>query len=471
MSLALAEARPVTLGPRERLEALCDPGSLEFLRSSVRSGRIAGDAPPGDGVITGAGSIGGRPVFCYAQDPDFMAGSLGEAHADSIVRVLELAGRAGAPIVGFIESGGARLQEGHAALAGYGRIFRATVELSRRVPQISVVCGVSAGGGAYSPALTDFVVMTEEARMFLTGPRVVREALGEKVTMDELGGPRLQETNGVCHLVAPSLLDATETARELIGLLPPRIGDRPPLADAIAPPEEDPGLVVPAESRRVYDVRDVVSRVVDSGLFCELGPRWARNMVTALTRIDGRAVGIVANQPRRLGGVVDAAAAEKAALFVRMCDRFRLPLVVLVDTPGFMPGRRQEEAAVIRHGASLLRAFAGSSTPRVTVLLRKAYGGAVITMNSKDLGADMVFAWPAAEAGIMSAGQAVGVLHRRRLAAAEDDADLRAALDAAYAEEHLTANAAAASGFVDEVIEPADTRSRLVWALEALEGR
>jgi len=458
------------LAPLERVEALCDLGTFRPIRTRVVS-RAADSAPHGDGVIAGAGSVSGRPVFCYAQDPSVMGGSLGEAHADSIVRVMRLAGRAGAPVVGFVESGGARLQEGHAALAGYGRIFRASVELSGRVPQISIVTGVSAGGGAYSPALTDFVVMTERARMFLTGPRVVEQALGEVVSTEALGGPRVHERNGVCQLVAADEPAAIDRTRQLLGYLPEAIGQRSPLVPWADPGEADPGAPVPVEARRVYDVRDVISAVADRGSTLELSERWGRNMVTALARIEGRPVGVVANQPRRLGGVIDAVAAEKAADFVRACDRFLLPLVVLVDTPGFMPGARQETLGVIRHGASLLRAFAGATVPKLTVVLRKAYGGAVITMNSRDLGADLVFAWPGAEIGIMAARQAVGVVHRRRLAEVTEGETMLEELADAYAGRHLNAAAAAASGFVDEIIDPAETRARLGWALAALEAR
>jgi acetyl-CoA carboxylase carboxyltransferase component len=462
------EAREA-LTPVERLEALCDPGSFRAIRSRVVSPLAGERARSGDGVLAGAGTVAGRPVYCYAQDPEFMGGSLGSSHADSIVRAMSLAGRAGAPVVGFVESGGARLQEGHAALAGYGRIFRASVELSERVPQVTVVTGVSAGGGAYSPALTDFVLMTERARMFLTGPQIVREALGEDVSMEELGGQGVHERNGVCQLTAGSDLEATELARELLAHLPQVVGERTPPGPATASRRPAPDAPVPVEARRVYDVRDVASAIVDSGRLLEISARWAPNMVTALGHIGRRSVGIVANQPRRLGGVIDAVASEKAALFVDACDRFRLPLVVLVDTPGFMPGTRQEGQGVIRYGASLLRAFAGARVPKLTVVLRKAYGGAVITMNSRDLGADMVFAWPGAEIGIMAANQAVGIVNRRQLAAANGDEGLRARLAAAYVGEHLNAEAAAASGFVDEVIEPSETRERLAWALGALD--
>ena len=457
-------------GPLAQLEALCDPGSFRALRSGAVSTRLGERAAPGDGVLAGAGEVGGRPVFCYSQDPAYLGGSLGEVHAETIVRLLGMAGDAGAPVVGFVRSGGARLQEGHSALAGYGRIFRASVELSRRVPQISVLSGVSAGGGAYSPALTDFVVMTEEARMFLTGPQIVREALGEEVSMEDLGGPRLHSRNGVCQVAVGDEAEAVAATRRLLGLLPSAIGEQARgvmssarLAGRTHHSPSDPGAAVPAEPRQVYDVRDVAAAVCDAESVFELSPRWAPNMVTSLAAIEGRTVGVVANQPRSLGGVIDAAGAEKAALFVAMCDRFRVPLVVLVDTPGFMPGRRQEEAGVIRHGASLLRAFAAATVPKLTVVLRKAYGGAAITMNSRDLGADVVFSWPGAEIGIMAARQAVGIVHRREIEAGAEGA--RDQLADAYAAEHLTAAAAAAAGFVDEVIEPAETRDRLAFAL------
>ena len=457
-------------GPLAQLEALCDPGSFRALRSGAVSTRLGERAAPGDGVLAGAGEVGGRPVFCYSQDPAYLGGSLGEVHAETIVRLLGMAGDAGAPVVGFVRSGGARLQEGHSALAGYGRIFRASVELSRRVPQISVLSGVSAGGGAYSPALTDFVVMTEEARMFLTGPQIVREALGEEVSMEDLGGPRLHSRNGVCQVAVGDEAEAVAATRRLLGLLPSAIGEQARgvmssarLAGRTHHSPSDPGAAVPAEPRKVYDVRDVAAAVCDAESVFELSPRWAPNMVTSLAAIEGRTVGVVANQPRSLGGVIDAAGAEKAALFVAMCDRFRVPLVVLVDTPGFMPGRRQEEAGVIRHGASLLRAFAAATVPKLTVVLRKAYGGAAITMNSRDLGADVVFSWPGAEIGIMAARQAVGIVHRREIEAGAEGA--RDQLADAYAAEHLTAAAAAAAGFVDEVIEPAETRDRLAFAL------
>jgi acetyl-CoA carboxylase carboxyltransferase component len=468
---ALPAAVP-RLTPRERLEALCDPGTLQVLRSRVApraavSGRVA-DASPGDGVVGGTGMVDGRPIACYAQDGRFLGGSLGERHADTIVRILQTAGRARIPVVAFVESGGARMQEGAAALAGYGRIFRETVRLTGVVPQLSIVSGASAGGGAYSPALTDLIVMVEEAAMFLTGPSVVREALGEEIDAASLGGPRVHERNGVCQLVEPDEAAAAKRVRQLLGYLPPSADRVPPRQPAVAPSLADPGAAVPPEPRRVYDVRDALEGMIDGGSLCELSPRWARNVVTALARIGGRPVGIVANQPRFLGGVLDAAGSEKAARFVRFCDDFGVALLAVVDTPGFMPGSRQEQAGVIRHGASLVRAFAAAQVPKLTVVLRKSYGGAYITMNSRDLGADLVLAWPQAELGIMSARGAVGVVHRRALREATEPELERERLAAAYADEHLRADVVAAAGFVDEIIEPAQTRARLLAALATL---
>jgi acetyl-CoA carboxylase carboxyltransferase component len=407
-------------------------------------------------------------VFCYAQDASYAGGSLGEAHADTIARVLELAGRGRAPVVGLVSSGGARMQEGIGALGGYGRIFKRTVALSGRVPQISIVTGLSAGGGAYSPALTDWVVMTEDSSMFLTGPGVVRDALGEDVDAETLGGTRVHERNGVCHFVAGDDADAARLARDLLGYLPSHSGVAAPRADRHPATGADPGATVPAESRRVYDVRDVIRALVDRGELLEVSAGWARNLVCAMARIDGRPVGVIANQPRYLGGVLDAASSEKGARFVTKCNAFGIPMLVLVDTPGYMPGTRQESAGVIRHGASLVHAFAQSTVPRVTLILRKAFGGAFITMNSKDLGADYVFAWPQAEIGVMGARPAVGVIHRRELALAADPEAERERLARLYAEAQLHSGVAAASGHVDELIAPRDSRARVVWAFNSL---
>jgi acetyl-CoA carboxylase carboxyltransferase component len=468
MTATLVREPGTHLSPLERLEVLCDPGSVQVMRSRVTSTRLGDRAIDGDGVVGATGMVAGRPIACYAQDGTYLGGSLGERHADTIIRVLETAERARIPVVGFVESGGARMQEGTAALGGYGRIFRHTVGLTGVVPQISIVSGSSAGGGAYSPALTDLILMTEDAAMFLTGPGVVREALGEEIDAAALGGPRVHDRNGVCHLVERDVPAAAARVRELLGYLPSASGEAPPVLAPMPPELDDPGRVVPSESRRAYDVRDALWGIIDAGSLLELHPRWGRNIVTALARLDGRPVAIVANQPHHLGGVLDAVASEKAALFVNFCNSFGLPLIAVVDTPGFMPGSRQEQAGVIRHGASLVRAFAGARVPKVTVVLRKSYGGAYITMNSRDLGADLVLAWPDAELGIMSARAAVGIVNRRDLQSASDPEAERERLAADYADEHLRADAAAAAGFVDEIVEPIDTRERLVWALRAL---
>ncbi len=469
MSLALAHEAHGALGPRERLELLCDPGSLHVIRSAVESWRMGERARGGDGVVGAAGLVKGRPVFCYAQDASFAGGSLGEAHADTIVRVLRLAGQAGAPVVGFVESAGARMQEGTAGLAGYARIFQEHVALSGRVPQVSVVLGTSAGGGSYSPALTDFVVMGERASMFLTGPAVVREVMGEEVGAAQLGGPRVHERTGVTQFVVGSDHEAADLVRELLGHLPQSSATPVPRREPVPPPAgPGPATAVPVEARRVYDVREVVRALADGGELLEVAPRWARNLVCAFARLDGRPVGVVANQPRHLGGAIDAEAARKGARFVGTCDRFGVPLIVLVDTPGFLPGRRQEAAGVIGAGAALLHAFACARVPRLTVILRKAFGGAYITMNSKDLGAHFTFAWPGSQIGVMGAASAVGVLHRRDLAAAENPEALRDRLAGVYAQRHLAASTAAREGFVDEVVEPAETRARLCWGLTTL---
>jgi acetyl-CoA carboxylase carboxyltransferase component len=343
MTLALVEPRTEKLTPLERLEALCDPGSLQLIRSEVVSSRMP-RAMPGDGVVGGAGRVDGRPVFCYAQDPAYAGGSLGAAHADTIVRILRLADRAGAPVVAFVESAGARLQEGLAALGGYGRIFREHVRLSGRVPQISVITGASAGGGSYAPALTDFVVMTEAATMFLTGPAVVREVMGEELSAADLGGPRVHDRNGVSHFTAAGDADAARLVRELLGYLSQ--DPRPAL--------EPPGgaLRVPDSERQVYDVRGVIDELVDAGEQLEVAPRWARNLVTSFARLDGRPVGVIANQPRHLGGVLDADAAQKGARFVRTCDLFGLRSSSWSTRPASCPARARRRRASSATGPS-----------------------------------------------------------------------------------------------------------------------
>ncbi len=450
--------------PLDRLTGLCDVGSLSTVRSAVRSAKVGNRAVGGDGVLGAAGRINGRPVVCYAQDMSFLGGSVGAAHAATIAGVLQRAARAQTPVVGFVESAGARLQEGLAALDGYAEIFYEHVGLSGVVPQVSILTGTCAGGASYSPALTDFVIMTQAAAMFLTGPGIVREVTGEAVTAAELGGPEVHSRNGVAHLIGANELEATQLAQRLLAYLPQHARAPLPIAAPAAPAASDPSRRIPANPRHPYDVRDPIAGIVDADSILEIQPEWAPNIVVALARLDGRPVGVVANQPCRMAGVLNADASQKAARFVRTCNAFGIPLIVLVDTPGFMPGRVQEEGGVIRHGAKLLHAFAEASVPRVTVVLRKAFGGAYITMNSRRLGADLVLAWDTAQLGIMGAAQAVGIINRRELAAATSD-DVREQLVAAYAAEHLDATAAAGGGHVDEVIAPHQTRGRILDAL------
>ncbi len=455
LSLSSHSDRPQ---PWQRLEWLCDPRSLEPLEPTSLP------ADPEVGVLAARGRVAGRPIVCYAQDSSIAAGSVGVPEAEVIVRALRHSRAAGVPLVGFLESAGARLQEGAAALGGFGRIFYENVALSGRSPQISVITGVSAGGGCYSPALTDFIVMTDRASMFLTGPRIVKRALGEDVTASALGGTRVHARNGVCDFVAADDRSAMRLLRELLGYLPQNASESPPAVPAEAHTGEDPAGVLPPRSRNYYDVRALIGRLVDAGRFQEVSERWARNMVVGFARLEGHAVAVIANQARHRGGVIDVAASQKAAKFIRTCDAFRIPMLVLVDTPGFMPGSREEAAGVIRHGAELVRAFAASGSPRVTVIVRKAFGGAFITMNSKDLGADASFCWPRAEIGIMSSHAAVDIIHGRRLLGARS-AELRDRLARRYAQESLSPETAVNCGAIDAVIEPAETRERVARAL------
>jgi acetyl-CoA carboxylase carboxyltransferase component len=445
------------ISPAQRLERLCDPRSLVLEPAATSGVREVG-------VRAARGTVAGRPIVCYAQDSSISAGSVGVAEAEVIVRALRRSRAEGIPMIGFLESAGARLQEGAAALAGFGRIFFENVALNGRAPQISVITGVAAGGGCYSPALTDFVVMTERASMFLTGPRIVKMALGEEIGTAALGGSKVHMRNGVCDFVAKDDDGAVTLLRELLGYLPQNASEAPPTLPALEAAPGDPAEVLPPLSRNYYDVRDVIARIVDGGRLQEVSEGWARNMVVGFARLDGNPVAIVANQARHRGGIIDVEASRKGSKFIGTCDAFGIPLLVLVDTPGFMPGSREETAGVIGHGAQLVRAFAGARTPRVTVILRKAFGGAFITMNSKDLGADASFCWPDAEIGIMSAHAAVEIIHGRRLLGRRGT-DLLERLARHYAKESLTPAAAIARGAVDAIIEPAETRERALRAL------
>lgn len=450
--------------PAKIFERLLDDGSFKPIRTEVRSRRMP-DGPGGDGVVCGQGTIDGRRVFCYEQDPTVLGGSLGETHADSICRVLDLAGRFGSPIVGIHRSGGARIQEGVASLAGYGRIFSRHVQLRDRVPQVGLVFGPCAGGASYGPALMDFIVMPRSgAYMFLTGPDVVREVTGEVVTFEELGGARVAGRSGLATLIGADEDDAIGATKSLLAHLPSRMGE-PARVSVWSSPVRDASHVVPDDPRATYDVRDVVACIVDEDSFLELRADDAPNLVVGLATVEGRTIGLLANQPHHLAGSIDIDASRKGEWFVRLCDRYRFPLVVLVDTPGFLPGTDQELGGVIPAGARFLAAFVEATVPRITIVVRKAYGGAYIVMNSRDLGADYVFAWPTAEIAVLGARGAVKILERRRLAAADDPARLQRVLEDEYRAHHLSPWPAAHAGFVDEVIEPSATRERLVAAL------
>jgi methylmalonyl-CoA decarboxylase subunit alpha len=457
------------LTARERLERLLDAGSFTELDLFRRRDGAAFT----DGVVTGAGTVDGRRVFAYAQDFRILGGSLGEVHATKIHKVMDLALATGTPLIAINDSGGARIQEGVTALAGYGGIFRRNVRGSGVIPQISVILGPCAGGAAYSPALTDFVFMVRDTSyMFVTGPDVIKSVTGETVTHEGLGGAQVHgETSGVATFVCDDETTCLEDVRYLVSLLPDNNHEFAPVVASADPPHRTcPALldIVPADPRQPYDMLRVVAEIADDGEFMELHAGWARSVICALTRIDGQTVGIVANQPLVRAGVLDIEASQKAARFVSLCDAFNIPLVTLVDVPGFLPGVSQEHNGIIRHGAKLLYAYCDATVPRVQVILRKAYGGAYIVMDSRSIGADLSFAWPGNEIAVMGAEAAVGVLHRKELAAADKPDELRARLAEEYAEQLIHPFYAAERGLVDDVIDPADTRAAIARALTLL---
>jgi methylmalonyl-CoA decarboxylase subunit alpha len=460
------------LTARERLERLLDKGSFtEIDRFRRRDG-----GPHTDGVVTGAGTVFGRPAFAYAQDFRILGGSLGEAHAAKIHKVMDLAITAGAPLIALNDSGGARIQEGVTALAGYGGIFRRNVRASGVIPQISVILGPCAGGAAYSPALTDFVFMVHETSyMFITGPDVVKTVTGESISHEELGGARVHgRKSGVATFTYPDEASCLDGVRYLVSLLPANNHDPVPVVRTEDPTERGcPRLldIVPASPRKPYDIREVIAEITDQGEFLELHARWARSIVCAFGRFGGRTAGIVASQPLVRAGVLDIDASLKAARFVQFCDAFSIPLVTLVDVPGFLPGTGQEHDGIIRHGARLLYAYCDATVPRVQVILRKAYGGAYIVMDSRSVGADLSFAWPTNEIAVMGAEAAVGVLHRKELAAAGDPDRLKDQLTADYRERMMHPFYASERGLVDDVIDPRDTRTVITRALDMLSSK
>ncbi len=464
---------------RERLDAFFDAGTFQeigaFVASRATAFGMADRRVPGDGVVTGWGEVDGRPVCAFAQDATVFGGALGEAHAAKIVQTMEMARRAGVPIVGLNDSGGARIQEGVVSLGGYGDVFLRNVLLSGVVPQISAILGPCAGGAVYSPAITDFVVMARgTSQMFITGPDVVREVTGEEVTLDELGGADAHaQYSGVSHLTATNDNEALELVRRLLSYLPLNNLEEPPRRAPVEPAPnaaDELAAIVPADANAPYDVRGVIDRLIDPGSFLEIQPAWAPNIVVGFARLAGRSLGVVANNPAQLAGTLDIAASTKAARFVRTMDAFNLPIVTLVDVPGFLPGTAQEHGGIIRHGAKLLYAYAEATVPLVTVILRKAYGGAYDVMCSKHLGGDLNYAWPTAEIAVMGAEGAVKILFKRSGEGAEAAAE-RARRTAEYREEFLNPYLAAERGYVDDVIAPAATRETLVAGLALIASK
>ena len=465
------------LTARERIENLLDKGSFNevdlFVRHQALGFGIEGKRPLGDAVVTGYGTIDGRTVFVYAEDFTVFGGSLGAAVADKICKLMDMAMEVGAPVIGLKDSGGARIQEGVSSLDGYGRIFERNVRASGVIPQVSVIMGPCAGGAVYSPAITDFVVQVDKtSHMFITGPDVIKTVTGEEVTMEELGGANAHASNsGVTHFVFPTGKDALEAVRYLLSFLPQNNLELPPyFATSDSPDRIDDELdaLIPDSANQPYDMVEVIERVVDDGEFFQVHERWAPNIVVGFARLDGHSVGVVGNQPASLAGTLDITASEKGARFVRFCDAFNIPLLTFVDVPGFLPGVDQEHGGIIRHGAKLLYAFCEATVPRITIITRKAYGGAYLVMNARGVGADLVFAWPSAEIAVMGAQGAVNVIFRRELKDADDPEHRRQELIGDYEERFNNPYRAAELGLVDDVIEPRETRMKLIRAMRML---
>jgi len=462
---------------RERVEKLLDPGSFEeldtFVRHRTYDFEMQKKRPWGDAVVTGHGTIDGRTVFVFSQDFTVFGGSLGEVMAEKMCKVMDLAAQVGAPVIGINDSGGARIQEGVVSLGAYGDVFVRNVQCSGVIPQISLIMGPCAGGAVYSPAMTDFIFMVKEtSHMFITGPEVIKTVTGEEVEFEELGGAMSHNSkSGVAHFAADDEEQCLEDARYLMSFLPSNNLEAPPRFE----PEDDPeredeelDTLVPNDPSKPYDMRDVISRIVDDGEFFEIHEHWAKNIVCGFSRLDGYAVGVVANQPAQLAGVLDIDASSKAARFVRTCDAFNIPLLTFVDVPGFLPGTTQEWGGIIRHGAKLLYAFTEATVPKLTVVTRKAYGGAYDVMNSKHMLADYNVAWPTAEVAVMGAPGAVNLIHRKEIQTADDVEAKRAELIAEYEERFANPYVAAERGYVDDVIDPRETRKMLVKAFAML---
>jgi len=468
------------LTARERLERLLDEGSFReldmFVTHRATEFGMAGRKILGDGVVTGYGTINGRLVFVFAQDFTVFGGSLGEAHAAKICKIMDLAMKNGAPVIGLNDSGGARIQEGVMSLAGYADIFLRNTLASGVIPQISAIMGPCAGGAVYSPALTDFIIMVKGiSHMFITGPEVIKAVTHEEVTFEELGGAVVHSSkSGVAHFAAEDEDDCFRIIRTLLSYIPQNNMEDPPFVPTDDDPyrqDEELDSIVPDSPTKPYDIKEVIRRVVDNGEFFEVHEDFAQNIVVGFARLGGYSVGIVANQPRVLAGVLDIDASVKGARFVRFCDAFNIPLIVFEDVPGFLPGVAQEHGGIIRSGAKLLYAFCEATVPRITVITRKAYGGAYCVMNSKHIRGDIVMAWPSAEIAVMGPEGAVNIIFRKELAAAEDPDALREKLVQDYRAKFANPYVAASLGYIDEVIEPHRTRPRLIETLHMLQNK
>lgn len=465
------------LTARERLEELLDPASFHEIEPFIVRRDNLNDPMAekmlGDGVVSGYGQVNGRTVFVYAQDFTVMGGALGEMQSRKICRVMDLAVQNGAPIIGLIDSGGARIQEGVRSLGGYAEIFRRNAIYSGVVPQISLILGPCAGGAAYSPALTDFIIMVDKhSYMFLTGPNVIKAVTGEEVDFESLGGAEVHvSTSGIASLKSKTEVEALSLCRSLLSYLPNNNLENPPCyAPADDPFRMDTKLndIVPEDPSTPYNMHEVILRVVDQNSFLELQPSFATNAIIGLGRMNGCSVGIVSQEPSVIAGVIDIDAADKMCRFVRFCDCFNIPIVTFVDSPGFLPGVNQEHRGIIRHGAKVLFAYSEATVPKVSVVTRKAYGGAYVVMSSKCLGTDITYAWPSAEIAVMGPEGAVNILYHRQISKAEDPDAERERLTDEYREQYLNPYAAAYAGYVDEIIEPAETRVKIISALSAL---
>jgi acetyl-CoA carboxylase carboxyltransferase component len=464
------------LTARERIESLFDPDTFQELymftkHRSTASGMVGKDAPA-EGVVTGVGTIGGRQVYVASQDFTVLGGSVGEMHADKIAQMLDLCLKCGAPLIVINDSGGARIQEGVSALSGYGRIFYRNVLLSGVVPQIAIIAGPCAGGAAYSPALSDFIIMVRGAELFITGPQVIEQVTGEKISAEELGGADAQMAHsGVVHFLARNEEEAFNISKRLLSFLPSNNMEDPPVygeSELIFAPNPVLDTIIPDNRHHPYNVRDVILHIVDKGDFLEVQERFAPNAVVGFGRLNGQTIGIIANQPMYMAGVLDINASDKIARFVRFCNCFNIPLVTFVDVPGYMPGIQQEHSGIIRHGAKVLFAYSAATVPKITIVLRKAYGGAYIAMCSKDLGADRIAAWPTAEIAVMGAEGAVSIVYRNEIKQAKDPDVARKEMIEQYDLEFANPYRAASLNLIDDVIEPRDTRRYLSLAIESL---